>query len=95
MTGSLFHHHVNSGIFFRICCNLFSFCEIPFRYTHASTIGEDSRKEVFISVYDLNTFTVVKTNPMQTEKEGKECIYGGKKGKAPDLSVEERNFYRK
>lgn len=83
MAGSLFHHHVNSGIFFRIC------------YTHASTIDEDSRKEVFISVYDLNTFTVVKTNPMQTEKEGKECIYGGKKGKAPDLSVEERNFYRK
>lgn len=36
----------------------------------ASTIGEDSRKEVIflrgttISVYDLNTFAVVRTNPM-------------------------------
>lgn len=38
----------------------------PFRYTYICTIGEDSQKEVFISVYDLNTFTVVKTNPMQT-----------------------------
>lgn len=42
----------------------------PYTCVHASTIGEDSQKEVFISVYDLNTFTVVKTNPMQTMEYG-------------------------
>lgn len=53
----------------------------------ASTIGEDSQKEVFISVYDLNTFTVVTTNPMQTRKT---LVYAV--GEAPDSSAKKKKF---
>jgi hypothetical protein len=31
-------------------------------------LAKTAEEEVFISVYDLNTFAVVTTNPMQTER---------------------------